>query len=294
MRELGRKYLVVTGAGGAAAAVTALAAILQWWSVALAALSVAIVCTLGALALIRTDIGRMRSTLGRVPATSGTVTARHSAAGEVQLARRVAAEVQAALGATTTGSPRDDTTGTDQVAALLWIHTHHPAPTAPPLVLPGIMPAQFAAVLRLVKEQRPARVLAIDPGPAGAWLANAVAGETTLVMDAAAPYTSIDGARVVPVPRALPDVPHAWLEWYDLSDLAHSGPFDLIVVGVPDTSSAQATRPVLPLLDALLTPGGILTALEADPARPVTRAWAATPGWRADEADPALPLHHDA
>lgn len=316
MRQLGRIFPTVLIAGMLSTTFVALGAILQWPVMVLTALSMTLACLLAATTLVYRDLRRLsphlkssRPERGQVPRAGGTL----DAAGEVRLAQQVTAGVEEViLHLSARGirmNSRPYIADSRQVPALLWLQANHQPPGAGPLTLPGAMPEQFAAAMSMVERQRPRRVLAVDFADAGVWLAHAVArlgGEATLVTSDPAEAARLqDIWRVIarastateqvlsavttrPVPLISPGTPHSYLDWFDLSGLTLGDGYNLVIVAVPDARSVAATRPVLPLLERLLAPGGNLVAIEADGDRPVSAAWAGAPGQLDACASPTL------
>lgn len=303
--NLGRKFIVVLGAGVFCSAVSALAAILEWWSLALVALALAVVPVLAALALLRRDLIRLRSG-GPVPAPANaavTVAAADPAAREARLAQQLEASVDRVANAALAESRRTvaEFAGaiSNQVSALLWLHAQHAPPAAPPLDLPGMMPQQFAGLLRALSDRKAQRVLVIGAGESGLWVAHSVAqggGHTDLVtasdqeserlqsawarIQASSAEAKVPGSAAVHLaPVAIPKAPHAYLDWYDLTVLPEARDYDHVIVAARDTQALRPALPALPLFERLLADDGVVVTIECSELRPLAMAWAAASGW---------------
>lgn len=310
MRRLGRKYLLVlaAGAAGGASAVVAAAVDLQVLSVA--GLALALVCVLAALAWLRLDLLRLRS-LGLAKPASTPSSGQHDStrlADQVRQQRLAAEQVDEAAGRTlaavTEALQRHGQDTYRQSAALLQLVHRYPSRPTVRLEDTALTPVQLLDLVDLVHRLGPHRALSVDLGSGTIWLGHALAelGSSLSVVAAADSPATDDLERVLAehglrstahvhrTASVVPDTPHAYLAWHDLSVVEARPGFDLAVVGVPDETSARAALPVLPLVQQRLVRQGMVVVAETPPDRPVGRAWAAASGWSLDTTGTALSL----
>lgn len=316
MKTLGPKFTLIAALAAASVAVTVLASVLSWWSVALPAISVLGMCLLAALALVRKDVLLLRKGgMSTRTAEPGAGSAGAPAIGHVDQAKLLQAMTEA-MTQQRAALARDQEQAlrrvgsdlTQQVAAAAVLHQRHLPPLASALELPGAMATQFAPLLDEVTARPVARALAVGAGTAGLWLAHAVAaggGHTdvlTAVPGEADRLTALwsdsegdrvqnsserAGLRAVQVATVVPEVPHALVRWYDVSQVTDV--YDLVLIWVPTTQSARATLHARPLITPLLGEHGRVVVIESDPDRPVATAWDLKP----TDASAADPLNVD-
>lgn len=191
-----------------------------------------------------------------------------------------------------------------QVEALLSLQRLlEPRRPLPPLRGWAISPDVACLLVELVLDTRPRRVLELGSGSSTVILAYALekaGGEGTLLSvehdpDHANRTTShlerhrlteratVTTAPLVPCKLAGEDWP-----WYDLGALVNSGPFDLVLVDGPPSSTRPLARyPALPRLEGLLSPGAIVVADDGDfpETRKVVERWMREfPGWISERA----------
>lgn len=150
----------------------------------------------------------------------------------------------------------------------------------------GVQPSAVASVVELIQNARPRRTLVIDGGSAVLWWGRAVAeygGEVAHVVASderqrrqseVERHGLTSTLSVESVPEVVPDAPHAFLPWYDLSVLDQEE-CDLIIVGLPEPE--RALVPVLSLIVSRLGRDGMLALLSPRGHDSVRAAWEADP-----------------
>lgn len=297
MRRLGRKYLAVTGAGVAAAALAVISAGLGLRGLSLAALAGEILCVLAALTLVRLDHRQAQITGQRASSPSKLADESVDQAvfsAHLRTETRLTSELErtrdSIVGEVMAGVQAVMALESDNVAAVTQLLARHEYASPVGFERRDVTPRQVLDVLELVREVRPARALTLSTVDLALWLgyelistgayAQVVLADNHDVQRltaTASRHHLAASLSVVPAREVHHDLPHALLPWFDLEAVAPGKSFDLIVVGAATVRAQRAALPMLPLIADRLGAGALLAVLATNDHIGIVESWCRSP-----------------